>query len=190
MTVLPILLLCVGSNIDNLSAAVVLGLRSVVIPLSRNVLIGAVTAVGTYVAMSLGTVVTDRVSQTAVEIGAVALVAIGIGTIVRGWHASTFATRATMPESERRAVQSRLSVRAAFGLAIALAINNVISGVGAGAAGLSPLWTALVSGLVSVVFVACGDRLASRLAILLTPRRCALLAGVLLVIVGVVELVA
>jgi putative Mn2+ efflux pump MntP len=140
-------------------------------------------------AMTAGAVVADRVSQIAVDIGAITLVAIGIGTIVQGWHASTLATGLATPESEHRAVQSRLSVRATFGLAIALAINNVISGVGAGAAGLSPVWTALVSGLVSVVFVACGDLLASRLAMLVTPRRCAFMAGILLIIVGLVELV-
>ena len=189
MTILSILLLCIGSNIDNLSAAVVLGLRSIVVPLARNVLIGVVTAVGTYLAMTAGTVVADRVSQVAVDIGPFTLFAIGIGTIVRGWHSSTLATGHTTPETEHRAVRSRLSMRATFGLAIALAINNVISGVGAGAAGLSPVSTALVSGAVSVVFVACGDRLASRLALLVTPRRGALLAGVLLITVGLVELV-
>jgi putative Mn2+ efflux pump MntP len=140
--------------------------------------------------MRADTVVADRVSAVAVVLGAVTIIAIGIGTFARGGHASARAADDAPSESEHRAVPSRLSVRATFGLAIALAVNNVSSGVGAGATGLSPVWTALVAGLVSVVFVACGDRLASRLAILVTPRRCASLAGGLLIVVGLIELVA
>jgi hypothetical protein len=64
----------------------------------------------------------------------------------------------------------------------------VISGVGAGAAGLSPVWTALLCGLVSVAFVGLGDRVASGIAVLLSPSRARLLSGLLLISAGAVQL--
>jgi len=189
MNIVSMVLLCVASNVDNLSAAVALGLRSVSVPPLQNALIAAATVVGTFVAMAAGALLTQRVASAAGDIGAAVIIAIGAWTIVGGWDRSPTA-RSTSPGrgTTLPTVRAPLSLRATVGLAAALAVNNVITGVGAGAAGLSPVWTALLSGLVSVVFVGGGDRLALSLAALLSPRRAGALAGTLLVVVGVYEL--
>ena len=189
MNTVSMVLLCVASNIDNLSAAVTLGLRSITVPLPQNAVIAAVTVLGTYVSMGAGTLLADHVAQAADVIGAVAIMAIGAWTILQSWPASTSVAVTEAPGTTIVRVRSHLSLRASVALAAALAINNVATGVGAGATGLSPLWTALLSGAVSLVFVACGDRLASGLAGVLSPRRSALLAGLLLIVLGVYELV-
>ena len=190
MNIVSMVLLCVASNVDNLSAAVALGLRSVPIPPLQNAVIAAVTVVGTFVSMAAGALLTQRVARAAGDIGAVAIIAIAASTILRSWNPTPMTTPTVPgPETTLPAARAPISFRATIGLAVALAVNNVITGVGAGATGLSPGWTALLSGLVSVVFVGGGDRLALSIAVVLSARRAGALAGALLAVVGVYELV-
>jgi putative sporulation protein YtaF len=194
-------LLCVASNVDNLTAGITLGLRSFEILFRQNAMIAVVTVAGTYASITAGSLMADFAARTAANaIGAVVVMAIGAWTIAHGWTEATVHAYEAASPAEPTATSStpmiavtgvvaHLSFRATVALAAALAINNVVTGVGAGAAGLSPMWTALVSGLVSLVFVAMGNRLAWTLSGVLSARRSAMLAGGLLLVLGVYELV-
>ena len=90
-----------------------------------------------------GALMTQRVDGAAGGIGAAVINVIGASMIVRSWDPLPSAGP-VFAGARNRSVDrgAPLSSRATLGLAVALAVNNVITGVGAGAAGLSPVWTA------------------------------------------------
>lgn len=79
-----------------------------------------------------------------------------------------------------------ISAREAIVLGIALSANNVATGVGAGASGVSPLATTLLAGVLSLVCVGGGSTLGSSVLARLLGRVAPLVAGVLLIAIGAV----
>jgi putative Mn2+ efflux pump MntP len=79
-------------------------------------------------------------------------------------------------------------VRDALVLGVALALNNIASGVPAGAAGMSPILTTGLAGLLSLLCVGGGARLGSALARRVARRYAPALAGVMLIAVGTLAL--
>jgi len=169
------------SNLDNLAAGVALGLRGTRITLGPNVLIACVTMAGTAGAITSGHAL-GRLLQPSVagSVGAVIIVSIGVMTVV--------ASRS--PVREPTAGMCRLpgpsemlSWREAVLLAIALSLNNVGTGVGAGIAGIPPLMTTVLAGAFSIMCVGGGSRI-GRVAGPLVGRHARLVAGLGLVCLG------
>jgi putative Mn2+ efflux pump MntP len=69
-------------------------------------------------------------------------------------------------------------------LGVALALNNVGAGVGAGAAGISPLATTLLAGALSLICLGGGSRIGRCLGLPLVGRWAPLTAGLMLLSVG------
>ena len=70
-------------------------------------------------------------------------------------------------------------------LGVALSLNNIGSGVGAGIAGVPPVVTTLLAGLFSLLCVGDGSRLGRSLGRLLLPGLTQFVAGAVLVGLGV-----
>ena len=79
-----------------------------------------------------------------------------------------------------------ISTREAVLLGIALSCNNVATGIAAGASGVSLIATTILSGMFSFVCVASGSQLGATTGTRLLGRFAPLLAGIMLVGVGVV----
>jgi putative Mn2+ efflux pump MntP len=178
---LSAVLIAAVSNLDNLAAGVELGLRGTRITLGPNVLIACVTMAGTAGAITSGHALA-RLLQPSVagSVGAVIIVSIGVMTVVASCS----------PVGEPAAGMCRLpgpsemlSWREAVLLAIALSLNNVGTGVGAGIAGIPPLMTTLLAGAFSIMCVGGGSRV-GRVAGPLVGRHARLVAGLGLVCLG------
>jgi putative Mn2+ efflux pump MntP len=167
------------SNLDNLSAGLAFGLRGRRIMIAPNALIAVVTMAGTAGAMTSGRAIGRLLpSGLAGALGAAIIVAIGVVTLV-GW-----------PPTRQPALsgEQTLSWHEALVLGVALSLNNIGSGVGAGIAGVSPVVTTLLAGLFSLLCVGGGSRLGRSLSRVLLPGLARFVAGVVLVGLGVAML--
>jgi putative Mn2+ efflux pump MntP len=174
-------LIAAVSNLDNLAAGVALGLRGTRIAPAPNVLIAGVTMAGTACAITSGHALAALLPPSvAGSVGAVIIVSIGVMTVV--------ASRSPVREpttglGRLPRTSDMLSWRAAGLLAIALSLNNVGTGVGAGIAGIPPLMTTLLAGALSLCCVGGGSQV-GRLAGTLVGRHARLVAGLGLVCLG------
>ena len=199
MLVLAAVLFAITSNLDNLTAGLALGLRRVRVSLASNAVIAAVTMVGTAGAMMLGATLTRSVAATAASLlGGLALVAVGVWMTVTGIRSAgpsgglsgssgTPGRVAAWLDSRAASAGAggeRLGAGRAVVLAVALAANNVVQGVPAGAAGLPLLLVSGLAGLISMLFVGGGVRLASALALRLAGRFAPAVSGLLILAVG------
>jgi putative Mn2+ efflux pump MntP len=148
-------------------------------------LIAGVTMAGTAGAMTSGHALARLLAPgVAGSVGAVIIVSIGSATVVTSWS----------PIRERAAGVGRLprrsgmvSWREAILLAIALSLNNVGTGLGAGIAGIPPVMTTLLAGAFSLLCVGGGSQV-GWLAAPLVGRQARLVAGMGLVCLGVAML--
>jgi putative Mn2+ efflux pump MntP len=114
------------------------------------------------------------------SLGAVVIVSIGVMTVV--------ASRSPLREPAAGMVRPRgrsemVSWREAVLLAIALSLNNVGTGVGAGIAGIPPLMTTVLAGAFSLLCVGGGSQVGRRAGVLV-GRHARLVAGLTLVCLG------
>jgi putative Mn2+ efflux pump MntP len=72
----------------------------------------------------------------------------------------------------------------AVGLGVGLALNNVGMGIGAGVAGLSPLATTFLAGVISLLFVGGGSKAGTVLGQLVRATPAQRVSGLILVGLG------
>ena len=165
------------------------GMRGTRIRAIANLIIAAVTMAGTAGAMSFGRALSKFIaSPVAASLGAMIIIAVGAATILASLdaggapHASSMLDRA--PRGRWRDATDRVSNRQAFVLGLALSLNNVASGVGAGVAGVPPLATTLLAGAFSLVCISGGSAAGKPLARPLLGSRAPLVSGLALVAIG------
>jgi putative Mn2+ efflux pump MntP len=174
-------LIAAVSNLDNLAAGVALGVRGTPIDLGRNVLIAAVTMVGTAGAITSGDFLARLLPLNVVgAVGALIIASIGIITLV-----ASRAPRRQADAGMNRPLEpsETVSWREAALLATALSINNIGMGIGAGIAGIPPLMTTVLAGAFSLLCVGGGSHL-GQLVGLLVGRHARLVAGLSLICLG------
>jgi putative sporulation protein YtaF len=192
-------LIAVVSNLDNLTVGIALGIRPLRVSTIANLIIAAVTMIGTGAAITLGRTLSDYLpAPTAQLLGGLTLVAVGAWMTatgvhaVRGWTASAPAQAhggrlAILRESLSVAAGNRsgtLTHREASALGVALALNNIASGVPAGAAGIPPILTTALAGALSLLCVGGGSRLGGAVSRRVAGRHAPALAGVMMLAVG------
>jgi putative sporulation protein YtaF len=199
--VLPAVLIAAVSNLDNLAAGFAFGSTAKRIAAVPNAIIAAITMVATGGALTLGHALPRLTTQsTATLLGGLMLIAIGAWTV-----AASVATLRTSVSGPGAAAEGRLrlasgplaghvagngviSHREAVALGIALSLNNVAAGLGAGAAGITPLTTTLLAGGFSLACVGGGSRIGWAIARHLTGRYAPTLGGAILVALGIASL--
>lgn len=178
---LSAVLIAAVSNLDNLAVGVALGVRGTRVAPAPNVLIAGVTMAGTASAITFGHALARLLRPNlAGAVGAVIIVSIGVMTVAasRSSVCEPTAGMGRLPGPSQT-----LSWREAALLAIALSLNNVGTGVGAGIAGIPPLMTTVLAGAFSIICVGGGSRI-GRLAGPLVGRHGRLVAGLGLVFLG------
>lgn len=194
-----ILLIGIASNLDNLSIGVSFGMRSIRIPPLSNLIIAIVSIIATYSSLLAGTLIARYVPTHLANYGG-SLIIIGMGL----WTIKSVAGAAppTAADSEEDKLKSVLcdpasadidhnnviSWKEALTLGLALSLNCLASGFGAGVSGVSPAWTSLSVGVFSLVTVEIGVRAGHKIAKTWLGRYANLIAGLLLIGTGIYEI--
>lgn len=186
------------SNIDNLAAGLSLGLRSTRISITSNFIIAIISMLSTDLSMYLGHSIARLIPTSLIDmLGGLVIATIGFITILGSRHKfkmtlkvsnmriSTWIGRIlkNQPNQEPKHNET-VSLRDTLLLGIALSCNNVATGVAAGASGISMLVTSVLVGIFSLILVGAGSKLGSTAAMRLFGRFAPLIAGILLVGVG------
>jgi putative Mn2+ efflux pump MntP len=189
-------LIALISNLDNLAVGFALGLRAMRITAMPNAVIALITMAGTGGAMFFGqgvaTVVPPSLGNA---LGATILIGIGIWTLATAGRPLELPAVEGIAELVGRGEPSggslrsgdamrAMSWRQAVPVGFALAINNVGAGVGAGVAGVPPLVTTLLAGLLSLICVGGGSSVGSTMNALLVGRSASVFSGITLMGVG------
>lgn len=192
-------LIAFTSNLDNLTVGLAFGMRSARISTVPNLVIASITMLGTGLAITLGNMIAHAIPVSTINLlGGLVVIGIGASTVLsalRIVRPAAPVTRAPVANGSRRAARALLdkngerrgaiSTREAVILGVALSCNNVTIGVGAGASGISPVITTILAGVFSLVCVGGGSRLGSTGGTRLLGRFAPLLAGIMLVGVGI-----
>ncbi len=205
---LAILLLALSCNLDNVGVGIAYGARGIGIPLVSNLMIALVTAAGTGLCIVFG-----RPGEVGVILGAVLLIGMGVWVIRQEVGARSDQDQEVQPAAPpangldqkswlRRLLlvlqhpvladkdsSGHIDLRESFLLSMALMLNNVPNGVGAGMLGLSTLFTTLMVGVLSILTFWMGIGLGRSLGVRWLGQHAGTISGLLLVVIGLVEII-
>jgi putative sporulation protein YtaF len=186
--VLAALLIGVVSNLDNLGVGVAFGIRGTRIDAMANLIVAGITMAVTAGSVTCGHVL-SKIFPAAVTgwLGPLIIIGIGIGTALPSARMSRRPAPSQVPSgapAHLRDVDDIISWREAIVLGVALAVNNLGTGVGAGVSGIPASPTIVSAGLLSLAAFGGGSLFGRRFGRLVLGRYAPLIAGMLLLAVG------
>lgn len=193
MQLVPSLLFGIASSLDALLTGAIFGIRGVRILFWQNLLISAITLVGTCLSVGLGMqLVTLLPGILWKSAGSLILILFGFYYLIKFMRTllKKYMERKqlTATQSLREEKQpSAMSVREACVLGCALSANNIGIGLSASIAGLSLLPAATVTFLFSLAFLYLGNCIGKCRFLQFTEHLSDLISGLLLILLGIVE---
>ena len=179
------LLLALSSNLDNLVVSISYGTRKINIPFASNLLIAVITGSATLAAMLAGKFISGLIHPWyANYIGAMLIVFSGIRIFINE------TLRTCEYDAPIKYIDSRgtISLKDGFLLGLALTVNNLANGIGAGMTGLSHILTPLFVAAFSLISIWLGLKIGyncfSRLPVILAGPA----SGLLLILIGLFEM--
>lgn len=188
MHVLLILFLGIAANLDNLGIGVAYGIQKTRIPFRSNVTIALISMIVTYAAMIAGESITAFISiESANLLGGVLLSGIGIWLLCQPRIAqSTPYQNSEVADTDGDRV---ISIREALPLGFVLAANCLAAGFGMGASGSSMLGTVSSVGFFSLLTIGMSHRVGLWLSRTWIGKYPTQIAGGLLIVIGIVEMI-
>lgn len=170
---ISIFLLAAACNLDTLILAFSCALRGTVISFPAALAVGGITSAVTWLSLAAGRLAAGLFPGAASGLGGAVLILMGLWTVFDGL-------------TPQKGAQTPCG--SCVPLAAALAVNNAGVGVAAGVSGLHPVTGALANLLVTLAFLWAGRALAEFLSGKQLERYAVPLSGVLLVVLGVLQL--
>ncbi len=184
----PALLIGAVSNLDNLGVGVALGIRGTRVGAVANVIVAGITMAATAGAVMCGHLLAKLLpSGVTARVGPLIIIAMGLATLLTSAHRPRLLRTARAPRGGRRQprdLDGVVSWREAIVLGVALSMNNLGTGVGAGVSGVPALATTASAGLLSLACVGGGSHLGTAVGRLVLGRHAPLIAGMMLLAVG------
>jgi putative sporulation protein YtaF len=199
---LTILFIGIAANLDNLGIGVSYSLKSTRIPFVSNLLIAVVSMVAAYLSITAGSLVSQFISLSIANfVGGFLLIFLGFKCIIESFkQEKETATVAVHSNSKMTKVMKEpdaldlnndkvISWKESILLGLALAINCLALGLGAGITGVSPLFATISIGIFSILTIAGGTLVGSKLCDSGIGKYSNLAAGLMLVLIGIYEII-
>ena len=210
---ISILLLAASSTADNVGVGIAFGARRMNVPLVPNLLIAFITGAGTLVSMLAGKTIAGFLTpQTANLLGGLVIIGTGVWVFVQetrrflrpgsgekdrqargepvlhGSGPKRLLVILDNPCAIDRDASNRIRLKETLLLGLALTLNNLVNGLAAGIMGLSPTLTTLLVMVFSIPTIWLGIRTGCSLGYRWLGRLAGPVSGVLLVVVGILEI--
>jgi putative sporulation protein YtaF len=196
-----ILFIGIAANLDNLGIGVSYSLKSTRIPFVSNLLIALVSMVAAYLSITAGTLISQFISLSIANfVGSFLLIFLGLKCIIESLkqekeeaavavHSNSNLTK-VMKEPDALDLNNDkvISWKESILLGLALAINCLALGLGAGITGVSPLFATISIGFFSVLTIAVGSLVGSKLSGSRIGKYSNFAAGLLLILIGIYEI--
>ena len=215
--VLFVLLLALSCNLDNIAIGISYGVRNIRLPWLSNLLIAFLTGFGTWLFIVFGQRIISYISpKIAVLAASGILIAMGVWVLWQEFSNYTKGTEAeaaaqTVPVRSRvepaprslwqqmthilkdpsfadKDSSGHIDLKESLLLSLALMLNNIPNGLGAGLLGLPALFTAAVVALLSIVTFLIGIGSGKSLGRRWLGQWAGTAAGVMLIVLGVMEI--
>lgn len=197
---LSIMLIGVAANLDNLGVGVAYGVQATKIPIKSNIIIALIGAVMTYLSVMIGSTIGTYMNPKLAHIGGgIILLALGAWTIWNDWRRITIPKQRTAqgnylqqildnPERADTDNNKVISSIESFLLGLALSLNCFGVGIGGGITGVSPFWSGIVVGSMSLCTMSIGVQMGIRLSYSWINKFASSIAGMLLLSMGLYQI--
>ena len=184
MSVLPSLLFGISASLDALLVGCALGLQKVPLPVKHNLLISAVTLIGTVISISLGNLLLPLIpGEIATRTGSSILILFGLYYTGK-WLVSRWRCR----EKKKFAEHRNLTLPQTLALGCALSMNNIGIGFSASITGLPFLPASISTFFCSFGFLTLGSRLGRSVLLQQVGEYADPISGLLLILLGLWQL--
>ena len=201
MHLISSLLFAIYANIDSFIVGMSYGIKKSNIDLLKSTVISLVTLTGTVIAILMGTEISRFLPASSTQaIGCALLIGLGLYYIIKSFcgYIQKKIKKAEVKtnelnskaESETQAKVSLLTMKEGLFLGLALSINNFGMGIGASITGLRLIPTAIMSLIVSVVFLYAGNLIGKTKVPHISDQAADIISGLILVALGIYELLA
>ncbi len=208
---ISILLLAISSNLDNVGVGLSYGTRKISIPFLSNLFIALITGTGTWLSMMVGAQITNVISpQAANAVGALMIGGTGVWIFVQelsrrneepenieqyyqesNFENQSFFKRMLMvlehPFLADTDFSGHISMKEGFLLGLALTLNNLTNGIGAGLLGISPTLTTAFVVIFSIITIWFGLGFGQYATTRWFGKLAGPISGLMLVFLGVYE---
>jgi putative sporulation protein YtaF len=200
MHILSSFVFALSANIDNFTVGIAYGIKKFQIDLKSNVLIAAITGIGTFVSMTIGYIISKFLSAKVSNIlGAAILIGIGIWLIIdyflkkgncRNIDKSKINCIEILdnPEKADEDNSGFIDIKESITLAFALTINNFGLGIGASISGLNIFLTTFLTFIFSILTIILGYFLGKSYFSKLLGKYASLFSGIIIVLLGLYEI--
>ena len=209
MHLLSIILLGIAANLDNLGIGLAYGVRRVRVPFVSNIIISVLSGIATLMTCFAGQLLNHIIPGYLCNvIGGCIVSGVGAWVIVTNFTGkekhltSNDADNKQMvntnevnlidiirqPEKADIDYSGHISIKESILLGIALSVNCLATGLGAGMTGLSVIEMTLSVMLFSLLTIYSGTLIGKRYISKLAGERATVLAGILLIIIGIYEI--
>ncbi|MDQ0201564.1 sporulation membrane protein YtaF [Neobacillus ginsengisoli] len=205
---LTILLIGVAANLDNLGISVSYGLKSTRIPFVSNIVIAVISMLCAYISITAGEYISQFISLTVANYaGGLLIIFLGGKCVVE----SIFPKSSPDPEPASEPVPVRadsnltkvisqpaladinedkvISFKESILLGLALAMNCLAMGLGAGFTGISPILTTISIGVFSLISIFFGIKIGSKISDNRVGKYSNIIAGLILILIGIYEII-
>ena len=205
LELVPILLVAISSNTDNLVVGIAYGMRHIRVPWLSNVVVAVLTGFATLASVLAGQRIAGYMpAQMASLLGGGMIAGIGGWTLIQAVRAPASEARTATTSINRAALgrffsvlrdpvsadcdrSGHIDVKEVCLLAVALSLNNVGNGFGAGMAGMNPVFTTMAVMLCSVILLWAGVT-AGHYGRRILGSFASIVSGLVLVAVGLYEI--
>ena len=199
MHILSVLSLSIASNLDNFAIGLVYGTRKIRIPFMSNLIIALFSGLGTILSCFVGDVLREMFGGMMCNIvGGLLVIGIGLWTIFismkgeaqRPVEESHLSIKTIIDEPQIADVDhsGHISTKESLLVGVALAVNCLATGLGAGMTGLGVVVTTIAVTALSLLCVSLGVWSGRKYAINVPGCLIPVLAGGLLMVVGMFEM--
>lgn len=198
IVIMSALLFSLASNLDNIVIGIAYGIKNIKIDILPNLLIAVITTTGTFIAMSIGTIILQFLPLKVTDIiGSVVLMILGVYFVIQSnikerkkRQISDVALK-DLDEMIDYAVDSDLdksgdiSLKEAVLVAIGLCFNNLGTGIAASVSGVNLVLTLFFTFSISIVTIVVGVALGNHIVGKILGRYAPLISGILLIILAI-----
>lgn len=210
MHIISALFLAISSSSDSFIVGLSYGIKKVRINLINNILVAAISGIGTLLSMLLGKFLIDFVPiKYANIIGNTVLIILGIYMLINAIrknldqntkkeltgssdssknHLNGYENILRNPDLLDINHSKTIEPNEALSLGLILCVNNIGLGIGASIAGLAPLLTSILTLITSIIFVPLGCFIGKKLISDKISKYSDLLAALLIIALGIYEL--
>lgn len=199
---LTILLIGIAANLDNLGIGVSYSLKSTHIPFISNLFIAMISMISAYLSIAAGELIAHSISLWLANFsGGLIIIILGTKTVIESKKEEPTSSREPVlansnftkivkePENLDLNKDKIISWKESILLGLALAINCLAIGIGAGITGVSPVFSTISIGAFSLLSISTGMSLGRKMAGKRMGFYSNIAAGVLLILIGIYEMI-